>query len=90
MLKIPSLVHPFFSSQTQQLVALIPYDDERLKPKKTALWVVIGMSFAICMCAILCGLLVYFLIPRIITVQVMPIIRNNITFADDSNGYEKI
>lgn len=75
------------SSQTQQLVALIPYDDERLKPKKTALWVVIGMSFAICMCAILCGLLVYFLIPRIITVQVMPIIRNNITFADDSSTH---
>ena len=26
-------------TQQQELVALIPYDDERLKPKRTALWV---------------------------------------------------
>ena len=26
-------------TQQQELVALIPYDDDRLKPKRTALWV---------------------------------------------------
>lgn len=43
-----------------KLVALIPYGDVRLKPRRTMLWV----SLAVLCCAVISGLLIFFLIPR--------------------------
>uniref|UniRef100_A0A5S6QRQ1 Transmembrane protein 106A n=1 Tax=Trichuris muris TaxID=70415 RepID=A0A5S6QRQ1_TRIMR len=47
-----------------ELVALIPFSDKRLKPTKTWLWV-IGAVFA---CLLFSGLVLFFLLPRTITV----------------------
>lgn len=51
------------------------------------MWVTIGMIFAVFFCATVCGLSVYFLIPRSIEVILLPIVRENITFADDSSTH---
>jgi len=75
------------SSQSQQLVALVPYDDERLKPKRTALWVTVGMTFAVVTCGLVCGLLVYFLIPRTIDVLLFPVERNFVQFGQDDSTH---
>jgi len=47
----------------RQLVALIPIDDKRLRPRRTWFWV----SVAVFICLIICGLLLFFLIPRSIS-----------------------
>ena len=67
-------------SQQQELVALIPYDDDRLKPKRTALWVTMGVVCAILACGLVAGSLVYILVPRTVVVEFIPPIRNNVTF----------
>ncbi|XP_071949667.1 transmembrane protein 106B-like isoform X2 [Antedon mediterranea] len=46
--------------QEDQLVALIPYRDGRLKPRRTWLWV----ALSILGCAIVAGILCFILIPR--------------------------
>lgn len=69
-------------TQQQELVALIPYDDDRLKPKRTALWVSLGVFTAIFLCAIVAGLLTFILVPRNVVVEFVPIIRNNVSFTD--------
>jgi len=47
----------------RQLVALIPIDDKRLRPRRTWMWVTV----AVFICLIICGLLLFFLIPRSIS-----------------------
>lgn len=49
----------------EQLVALIPYRDERLKPRRTKLYVAI----TVVVCAVISGLLLFFLLPRSVTVN---------------------
>ncbi|XP_053570078.1 transmembrane protein 106B isoform X2 [Bombina bombina] len=48
-----------------QLVALIPYSDQRLRPRRTKLYVTV----AVIVCLLLSGLAVFFLFPRSIDVQ---------------------
>ncbi|XP_021178994.2 transmembrane protein 106Ba isoform X2 [Fundulus heteroclitus] len=50
--------------QENQLVALIPYSDQRLRPSRTKLYVTISVS----LCLLLSGLAVFFLFPRSIDV----------------------
>ncbi|MEQ2188633.1 hypothetical protein GOODEAATRI_017002, partial [Goodea atripinnis] len=50
--------------QENQLVALIPYSDQRLRPSRTKLYVTISVA----LCLLLSGLAVFFLFPRSIDV----------------------
>ncbi|XP_062510184.1 transmembrane protein 106B-like isoform X2 [Corticium candelabrum] len=49
----------------EQLVALIPYRDKRLKPRRTKLYV----GLTVTMCAIASGLLLFFLLPRSVSLK---------------------
>ncbi|XP_078486570.1 transmembrane protein 106B isoform X1 [Ciona intestinalis] len=51
--------------QEDELVALIPYNDQRLKPRRTKCYVVL----AIIICLIACGLTLFFLLPRAVTIK---------------------
>ncbi|KAG7457517.1 hypothetical protein MATL_G00228020 [Megalops atlanticus] len=51
--------------QENQLVALIPYSDQRLRPRRTKLYVTASVS----VCLLLSGLAVFFLFPRSIDVS---------------------
>ncbi|XP_029444836.1 transmembrane protein 106B [Rhinatrema bivittatum] len=51
--------------QENQLVALIPYSDQRLRPRRTKLYV----SVSVAACLLFCGLALFFLFPRSIDVQ---------------------
>ncbi|KAM6152602.1 transmembrane protein 106B [Erethizon dorsatum] len=51
--------------QENQLVALIPYSDQRLRPRRTKLYVMASVFF----CLLLSGLAVFFLFPRSIDVK---------------------
>uniref|UniRef100_A0A671TXQ3 Transmembrane protein 106B n=2 Tax=Sparus aurata TaxID=8175 RepID=A0A671TXQ3_SPAAU len=51
--------------QENQLVALIPYSDQRLRPSRTKLYVTISVA----LCLLLSGLAVFFLFPRSIDVS---------------------
>nr|XP_048304929.1 transmembrane protein 106B [Myodes glareolus] len=51
--------------QENQLVALIPYSDQRLQPRRTKLYVMASVS----VCLLLSGLAVFFLFPRSIDVK---------------------
>ncbi|XP_051948904.1 transmembrane protein 106B-like [Xyrauchen texanus] len=51
--------------QENQLVALIPYSDQRLRPRRTKLYVTASVS----LCLLLSGLAVFFLFPRSIDVN---------------------
>ncbi|XP_028297970.1 transmembrane protein 106Ba [Gouania willdenowi] len=51
--------------QENQLVALIPYSDQRLRPSRTVLYV----SISVAVCLLLCALVVFFLFPRSIDVS---------------------
>ncbi|XP_034030209.1 transmembrane protein 106Ba [Thalassophryne amazonica] len=51
--------------QENQLVALIPYSDQRLRPSRTKLYVTISVA----LCLMLCGLAVFFLFPRSVDVS---------------------
>ncbi|XP_007897911.1 transmembrane protein 106Ba [Callorhinchus milii] len=51
--------------QENHLVALIPYSDQRLKPRRTKLYV----TSSVILCLLLCGLAVFFLFPRSIDVS---------------------
>ena len=59
------------SSTSQQLVALIPYDDDRLKPKKTAMYVTLAISGAVLVCGLIAGMLVYFMMPRPVEINMI-------------------
>ncbi|KAE8282376.1 Transmembrane protein 106B [Larimichthys crocea] len=51
--------------QENQLVALIPYSDQRLRPRRTKLYVFASVA----VCLLLCSLAVFFLFPRSIDVS---------------------
>lgn len=51
--------------QENQLVALIPYSDQRLRPRRTKLYVTVSVL----LCLLLSGLAVFFLFPRSIDVS---------------------
>ncbi|XP_053115781.1 transmembrane protein 106B [Hemicordylus capensis] len=51
--------------QENQLVALIPYSDQRLRPRRTKLYVTVSVTA----CLLLSGLAVFFLFPRTIDVE---------------------
>ncbi|MBN3271042.1 T106B protein, partial [Polyodon spathula] len=52
-------------SQENQLVALIPYSDQRLRPRRTKLYVTVSVM----VCLLLSGLALFFLFPRSIDVS---------------------
>ncbi|XP_068923672.1 transmembrane protein 106A isoform X2 [Petaurus breviceps papuanus] len=55
----------YLSELEKQLVALIPYGDQRLKPRRTKLYV----SLAVLTCLLMSTLIFFFLFPRSIVVQ---------------------
>uniref|UniRef100_A0A8D0BKV3 Transmembrane protein 106A n=1 Tax=Salvator merianae TaxID=96440 RepID=A0A8D0BKV3_SALMN len=65
----------------QQLVALIPYGDQRLKPRRTKLYV----SLTVIICLLMTGLMMYFLFPR--SIAVVPSGLNASSIAFDNSTY---
>ncbi|XP_070582496.1 transmembrane protein 106B isoform X5 [Erythrolamprus reginae] len=55
----------YIPGQENQLVALIPYSDQRLRPRRTKLYV----TASVIGCLLLSGLAVFFLFPRSVDVQ---------------------
>ncbi|XP_075708014.1 transmembrane protein 106C [Rhinoderma darwinii] len=53
------------TEQVNELVALIPYSDQRLQPQRTKLYVVLSVL----LCLLICGFVVFFLFPRTVLVQ---------------------
>ncbi|KAG9491680.1 hypothetical protein GDO78_000274 [Eleutherodactylus coqui] len=53
------------TEQVNELVALIPYSDQRLRPQRTKLYV--GLSVLLCL--LICGFVVFFLFPRAVLVE---------------------
>ncbi|XP_075055374.1 transmembrane protein 106C [Mixophyes fleayi] len=53
------------TEQVNELVALIPYSDQRLRPQRTKLYVVLSVL----LCLLICGLVVFFLFPRTVLVE---------------------
>ncbi|CAK9293280.1 unnamed protein product [Gordionus sp. m RMFG-2023] len=51
--------------QEAKLIALIPYSDDRLKPRRTSLYV----TLSILICTVMSGLLIWFLFPRSTTLR---------------------
>ena len=68
--------------ESQQLIALIPYKDKRLKPRRgPILYIVI----TVVVCLIAAGLLTFFLLPRSVTMQVQhPSIVTHSDYFDNS------
>ncbi|XP_052471740.1 transmembrane protein 106B [Carassius gibelio] len=62
-----------------QLVALIPYSDQRLKPRRTTLYV----SLSVVLCLLLSGLAVFFLFPQTIDVSYVGVKSAYVTFDRD-------
>ncbi|KAM9468896.1 transmembrane protein 106Ba [Clarias gariepinus] len=62
--------------QENQLVALIPYSDQRLRPRRTKLYV----SLSVVLCLLLCGLAVFFLFPRTIDVAYVGVKSTHVNF----------
>nr|XP_055052968.1 transmembrane protein 106Ba [Misgurnus anguillicaudatus]XP_055052969.1 transmembrane protein 106Ba [Misgurnus anguillicaudatus]XP_055052970.1 transmembrane protein 106Ba [Misgurnus anguillicaudatus] len=65
--------------QDNQLVALIPYSDQRLKPRRTTLYVLISVF----VCLLLSGLAVFFLFPRTIDVSYVGVKSSYVTYDKD-------
>ncbi|KAG8585407.1 hypothetical protein GDO81_005017 [Engystomops pustulosus] len=53
------------TEQVNELVALIPYSDQRLQPQRTKLYVVLSVI----LCLLICSLVVFFLFPRTVLVK---------------------
>ncbi|XP_036419907.1 transmembrane protein 106Ba [Colossoma macropomum] len=66
--------------QENQLVALIPYSDQRLRPRRTKLYV----CLSVLMCLLLSGLAVFFLFPRTIDVSYIGVKSSYVTFDTDN------
>uniref|UniRef100_A0A8C3GFH3 Transmembrane protein 106A n=1 Tax=Cairina moschata TaxID=8855 RepID=A0A8C3GFH3_CAIMO len=62
--------------QEEQLVALIPYGDQRLKPRRTKLYV----CLAVTICLLMTSLSIFFLFPRSITVLPAGLNASSISF----------
>ncbi|KAK2831590.1 hypothetical protein Q7C36_016676 [Tachysurus vachellii] len=65
--------------QENQLVALIPYSDQRLRPRRTKLYV----SLSVVVCLLLSGLAVFFLFPRTIEVAYNGVKSTSVRFDKD-------
>ncbi|XP_062988740.1 transmembrane protein 106A [Elgaria multicarinata webbii] len=70
--------------QEQQLVALIPYGDQRLKPRRTKLYVCLTVAI----CLLMTCLMMYFLFPRSILVFPSGLNASSISF--DNSSYSII
>ncbi|KAL7832087.1 hypothetical protein AOLI_G00296350 [Acnodon oligacanthus] len=66
--------------QENQLVALIPYSDQRLRPRRTKLYV----SLSVLLCLLLSGLAVFFLFPRTIDVSYIGVKSSYVAFDADN------
>lgn len=66
----------------KQLVALIPYGDQRLKPRRTALFV----SLTVFICLLTFFFIIFFLFPRLIDVQPMGLNSSTVAF-DETDVY---
>ncbi|XP_025020421.1 transmembrane protein 106A isoform X2 [Python bivittatus] len=64
------------SPEEQQLVALIPYGDQRLKPRRTKLYVFLTVAI----CLLMTCLMMYFLFPRSIAVLPSGLNASSISF----------
>uniref|UniRef100_A0A8C3YMD1 Transmembrane protein 106A n=1 Tax=Catagonus wagneri TaxID=51154 RepID=A0A8C3YMD1_9CETA len=62
----------------KQLVALIPYGDQRLKPRHTKL----SMFLAVFICLVTSSLIVFFLFPRTIVLQPAGLNSSTVTFGE--------
>ncbi|XP_066533362.1 transmembrane protein 106Ba [Hoplias malabaricus] len=62
--------------QENQLVALIPYSDQRLRPRRTKLYVFVSVL----LCLLLSGLAIFFLFPRTIDVSYIGVKSSYVTF----------
>lgn len=51
--------------QSEELVALIPYSDKRLKPRRTCMYVGIAVFVSL----IVCGLILFFILPRSVEIS---------------------
>ncbi|XP_038141818.1 transmembrane protein 106B-like [Cyprinodon tularosa] len=67
--------------QENQLVALIPYSDQRLRPRRTKLYV----SVSVALCLLVCGLAVFFLFPRSIDVTYVGV--KSVSVSYDQEGH---
>ncbi|NXY11778.1 T106B protein, partial [Pteruthius melanotis] len=65
--------------QENQLVALIPYSDQRLRPRRTKLYVTASVT----VCLLLSGLAVFFLFPRSIDVEYIGVKSVYVTYEHD-------
>ncbi|TNN03295.1 hypothetical protein fugu_000324 [Takifugu bimaculatus] len=63
-----------------QLVAVIPCNDVRLKPRRTKLYVLISMA----LCLLVCCLVLFFLFPRSITLTPVSVLSVMVYFSPDS------
>uniref|UniRef100_A0A3B5JUS2 Transmembrane protein 106A n=1 Tax=Takifugu rubripes TaxID=31033 RepID=A0A3B5JUS2_TAKRU len=63
-----------------QLVAVIPCNDVRLKPRRTKLYVLISMA----LCLLVCCLVLFFLFPRSITLTPVSVLSVMVYFRPDS------
>ncbi|XP_051795459.1 transmembrane protein 106A [Acanthochromis polyacanthus] len=70
--------------QEDQLVAVIPCNDVRLKPRRTKLYVCISMG----VCLFLCCLILFFLFPRSITLMPASVVSVVVYFTPDTVSIE--
>lgn len=66
--------------QEDQLVAVIPCNDIRLKPRRTKLYVCVSMA----MCLFLCCLILFFLFPRSVTLTPVSVLSVMVYFTPDA------
>ena len=64
----------------ENLVALIPYDDERLKPSRTKYYVI----FAVAICLVAFGLALFFFWPRSVVFSRCEVLSQNVTIYEDT------
>lgn len=64
--------------QEDQLVAVIPCNDKRLKPSRTKLYVCIST----CVCLLICCLVLFFLFPRSVTLTPVSLLSVTVFFTD--------
>ncbi|KAM9425244.1 transmembrane protein 106A isoform 1-T1 [Pholidichthys leucotaenia] len=64
--------------QQDQLVAVIPCNDVRLKPRRTKLYVCISIG----VCTLICFLIVFFLFPRSVTLMIVSMMEVRVYFTN--------
>ncbi|XP_059180171.1 transmembrane protein 106A isoform X2 [Centropristis striata] len=67
-----------------QLVAVIPCNDVRLKPRRTKLYV----CFSMAVCLLVCSLILFFLFPRSVTLQPVSVLSVMVYFTPDTVDME--